>query len=128
MKRVTDFFLLCSGVNPAILEQCKGEKTKYAGLGASIFFTGLFAFLAASYALFFVFNNVYASVIFGLLWGLMIFNLDRYIVSTMRKRGNFLREFASAVPRIIVAIIISIVIAKPLELKIFEKEIDPELV
>lgn len=128
MKYITDFFLLCSGANRQMLEECPGEKTKYAGLGATIFFTGLFAFLAASYALYFVFNNALVSIIFGIIWGLMIFNLDRYIVSTMRKSGSFFREFLSAVPRIIVAVIISIVIAKPLELRIFQKEIEPELV
>jgi hypothetical protein len=58
----------------------------------------------------------------------MIFNLDRYIVSSMRKEGNTLREFKTALPRIILAVLISIVIAKPLEMKIFEKEIQSELV
>jgi hypothetical protein len=128
MKHITEFFLLCSGVNRQILEECPGEKTKYVGLGATIFFTGVFAFLAASYALFFVFDDVLVSIIFGFIWGLMIFNLDRYIVSTMRKSGSFFREFLSALPRIIVAVIISIVIAKPLELRIFQKEIEPELI
>ena len=65
---------------------------------------------------------------FGLLWGLMIFNLDRFIVSSMRKEGRAGREFAMAIPRLILAILISVVIARPLELKIFEKEIAPELV
>jgi hypothetical protein len=46
----------------------------------------------------------------------------------MRKDGKIGRELLAASPRIILAIIISVVIAKPLELKIFEKEIDPELV
>ena len=57
----------------------------------------------------------------------MIFNLDRYIVSSMRKSGNFTKEFKTAIPRIILAVLISIVIAKPLEMKIFEKEIEGEL-
>lgn len=128
MKRVTDFFLLCSGANPELLAKCPGERTKYAGLGATIFFTGLFAFFSASYALYFVFNSVLISIAFGFVWGLMIFNLDRFIVSTMRKRGNLLRELTAALPRLVVAVVISIVIAMPLELKIFEKEINPELV
>jgi hypothetical protein len=46
----------------------------------------------------------------------------------MRKEGRTGREFAMAVPRLILAILISVVIARPLELKIFEKEIAPELV
>jgi hypothetical protein len=128
MKKITTFFLICSGADSRLLQKCPTETSKYAGIGATIFFTGLFASLAGGYALDMVFDSVWIASIFGILWGLMIFNLDRYIVSSMRKEGKFGRELLSASPRIILAIIISIVIAKPLELKIFEKEIGPELV
>jgi hypothetical protein len=60
-------------------------------------------------------------------WSLLIFNLDRFIVSTIRKRDSFWGEFLQATPRIILAIIIAIVISKPLEIKIFEKEINTVL-
>lgn len=128
MKKITSFFLICSGADLSLLQKCPTETSKYAGMGATIFFTGLFAALAAGYALYTVFDNALAATFFGLIWGLMIFNLDRYIVSSMRKDKRFGREFLTATPRIILAIIISIVIAKPLELKIFEKEINPELI
>ena len=128
MKKITAFFWFCSGADTNLLQKCPTESGKYTGIGATIFFTGLFAALAAGYALFTVFDNVWAASVLGLLWGLMIFNLDRYIVSSMRKAGRTSRELLSASPRIVLAVIISIVIAKPLELKIFEKEIAPELV
>jgi hypothetical protein len=127
MKRITAFFLLCSGADSTLLQKCPTETSKYSGMGATIFFTGVFAALASAYALYTVFDSTFAAVIFGVIWGLIIFNLDRYIVSSMRKEGGW-REFLIATPRIILAIIISIVIAKPLELKIFEKEINPELI
>ena len=127
MNKLTHFFLICSGSDLNLLQKCPTEKSKYAGLGATIFFTGFFAAAAAGYALFMVFDNVWISISFGLIWGLMIFNLDRYIVSSMRKNGKLGKEFLTASPRILLAVIISIVIAKPLELKIFEKEINPEL-
>ncbi|GAL70441.1 hypothetical protein JCM19302_3563 [Jejuia pallidilutea] len=85
------------------------------------------AFIAAGYALYTVFNNLFTAIFFGLIWGLLLFNLDRYIVSTLKKTGNALDEFIQATPRIILAVIIAIVIAKPLELKIFEKEINQVL-
>jgi len=128
MKKITTFFLICSGVDSSLIQKCPTETSKYAGMGATIFFTGLFAAFAAGYALYTVFDNVWAASLFGILWGLMIFNLDRYIVSSMRKEGKFSRELLTASPRIVLAVIISIVIAKPLELKIFEKEINPELI
>ena len=73
------------------------------------------------------FDNVYAAIFFGLIWGLLIFNLDRFIVSTIKKRDNRWSELLQATPRIILAVIIAVVISKPLEMKIFEKEINQVL-
>jgi len=122
------FFILCSGSDSDILDNCSiGEQNKYAGIGATVFFTAVMAFIAASYALYTVFDNYYTAVGFGLVWGLLIFNLDRFIVSTIKKRNSFMDEFIQASPRIILAVIIAVVISKPLELKIFEKEINQVL-
>jgi hypothetical protein len=128
MQKLTSFFLFCSGSDSELLKKCPSETNKYVGIGATIFFTGLFAAISGGYALYTVFDNFFAAGFFALVWGLMIFNLDRYIVSGMRKEGKFGRELLMASPRIVLAVLISIVIAKPLELKIFEKEINPELI
>jgi hypothetical protein len=122
------FFILCSGVDRDLLKDCsEGEQTKYVGIGATVFFTAVMAFLASAYALFTVFDSIYPALIFGFVWSLLIFNLDRFIVSTIKKRDRFLDEFLQATPRIILAVIIAIVISKPLEIKIFEKEINTVL-
>ena len=122
------FFLTCSGVDTTLINDCSnGEQNKYVGIGATVFFTAVMAFIASSYALFTVFDNYFIAAAFGLIWGLLIFNLDRYIVSTIKKRENKWKEFAQATPRIILAIIIAVVISKPLELKLFEKEINQVL-
>lgn len=119
------FFLVCSGVDLDLIDKCSnGEQTKYAGIGATVFFTAMMAFIAASYALYTVFDNPITAISFGFIWGLLIFNLDRFIVSTLRKRESKFDELLQAAPRIILAVIIAVVISKPLELKIFEKEID----
>ncbi len=127
MRQLKIFFWQCAGAHRPVLDNCPSESSKYAGIGATIFFTGIFAALAGGYALYTVFDNYWIAALFGILWGLMIFNLDRFIVSSMRKNGNPQREWLMAAPRLILAIIISIVIAKPLELKIFEKEVDSEI-
>ena len=122
------FFMLCSGADTDILKTCsKGEQNKYAGIGATVFFTAVMAFIASAYALYTVFDNIYSSIFFGLIWGLLIFNLDRFIVSTIKKSDSFKSELLQATPRIILAVIIAIVISKPLEMKIFEKEINQVL-
>ena len=113
---------MCSGADTDLLQESpKSEQIKYAGIGGTVFFTAIMAFVSSAYALYTVFDNVYMSVLFGLIWGLLIFNLDRFIVSTIKKRDNFWQEFLQASPRIILALIIAVVISKPLELKIFEK-------
>jgi hypothetical protein len=122
------FFILCSGADRDLLEGCsEGEQTKYVGIGATVFFTAVMAFLASAYALFTVFDSIYPAIAFGVVWSLLIFNLDRFIVSTIKKRDRFFDEFLQATPRIMLAVIIAIVISKPLEIKIFEKEINTVL-
>jgi len=122
------FFILCSGADKNLLQDCsEGEQTKFVGIGATVFFTAVMAFIASSYALFTVFDSIYPAMLFGMVWGFLIFNLDRFIVSTIRKRDSFSNEFLQASPRILLAIIIAIVISKPLEIKIFEKEINTVL-
>ncbi len=128
MTKVQNFFLFCSGVEASILEKCPSDRNKYMGIGATVFFTGVLAFFSSSYALYTVFDSYFASVVFGLVWGLMIFNLDRYIVLSMKSNGKWWRDWLVAMPRLALAVLLALVISKPLEMKIFEKEIQAELV
>lgn len=125
------FFMICSGADRDVLLNCSTEWNKYTGIGATIFFTGVLAMISGGYALYAIFRGepgamAYA-IVFGLFWGFMIFNLDRFIVSSIRKQGEWEKEAIQAIPRIILAIIISIVIAKPLEVKIFEARIAQQI-
>ncbi len=128
MKNIQDFFLFCSGVESSVLEKCPTDRNKYAGIGATVFFTGVLAFFSSGYALFTVFDSYWLAGGFGLVWGLMIFNLDRYIVMSMKSNGKWWRDFFVAFPRLVMAVLLALVISKPLELKIFEKEIRAEMV
>lgn len=126
-EKLNEFFWTCAGVNKRVLRQCPTEYAKYAGMGGTIFFTACMAALSGGYAISTVFDNTYISCIFGLFWGLLIFNLDRLIVNTMYSDGEVTiswRELVSGLPRIVMAIFLGIVISTPLELKIFEDAID----
>jgi len=131
MKKITRFFWFCSGAHIGTLKKYPIEHNKYVGIGATIFFTALFAALSGGYAMYFVFaGNPLAevfAVIFGLIWGTAIFNMDRYIVSSIDKQGTTNQQILQASPRILLAIMIGIVISRPLELKIFDKEIRQKL-
>ncbi|MBB6111721.1 protein of unknown function [Mucilaginibacter lappiensis] len=131
MKKVTRFFWFCSGAHIDTLKKYPIEHNKYVGIGATIFFTALFASLSGGYAMYFVFNGdafaVGFAILFGLIWGTAIFNMDRYIVSSINKEGSTNQQILQASPRILLAIMIGIVISRPLELKIFDKEIRQKL-
>src|SRR5215213_7546797 len=118
-----NFFLFCSGANRPVLEDCPTDTSKYVGIGATIFLTAVLACLSGGYALYTVFQSVPAAIPFGLLWGVVIFNLDRVIVSGMRKQKNRAVDVAYALPRLAIAILLGIVISRPLELRLFEDEI-----
>jgi len=131
MKKITRFFWFCSGAHIGTLKKYPIEHNKYVGIGATIFFTALFASLSGGYAMYFVFAGndlaVVFAILFGLIWGTAIFNLDRYIVSSIDKQGTTNQQLVQASPRILLAIMIGIVISRPLELKIFDKEIRQKL-
>ncbi|MDA9554717.1 DUF4407 domain-containing protein [Pelobium sp.] len=131
MKKINDFFWFCSGAHIDTLKKYPTEHNKYVGIGATIFFTALFASLSGGYAMYFVFSGnpaaVLFAILFGLIWGLAIFNMDRYIVASIKKTGTTNHQIVQALPRILLAIMIGIVISRPLELKIFDKEIRQKL-
>jgi len=131
MNNLQDFFWWCAGIHKDTLKKYPEEYNKYISIGATIFFTGLFAALAGGYALYFVFSGgsfaLLYSIIFGLIWGLAIFNLDRYIVLSIDKTKGTFKQFLQALPRILLAVLIGLVISRPLELKIFDKEIKEHL-
>jgi Domain of unknown function (DUF4407) len=127
MKYLNRFFWWCAGANIHVLEDCPTDQAKFFGVGGTIVFTALMASFAGGYAFFTAFKSVPLSIFFGVFWGLLIFNLDRYIVSTIGKGDGTqkitLEEWKMAAPRLMMAILLGIVISTPLELKIFEKEI-----
>lgn len=120
MKR---FLLFCSGANTDILKQCPTDESKYVGIGATILLTSMLASMSGGYALFTVFRSIPAAILFGLLWGVVIFNLDRVIVSGMRRQKHVWIDVAYALPRIILSVLLAIVISRPLELRLFEAEL-----
>ena len=126
--RERHFLWWCAGAYQGLLKDCPSEQSKYAGLGGVLLATFVLAALSAGYAIYSVFNDPAWAVGFAIVWGLIIFNFDRFLVSTMRKYGVTQRkQLWMAAPRLALALLIGFTIARPLELKIFEREIDVQL-
>lgn len=145
VSKVTKFLWWCAGADAYFLSKAPmQDRVKYAGIGGIVLCTGLLAAFSGGFAFYTIFgpkNNaisdetsigtIIRSGIFGIIWGLIILNLDRFIVSSTGKGDGTdkvtLKEFGQALPRIIIALILGFAISAPLEIKILESEIDSEL-
>ena len=143
---LNEFLWICAGADRKVLRQCPTEHAKYAGIGGTILFTAIMASISGGYAIYKVFadevfdkvnevwitdmNAVYTAIAFGIVWGLLIFNLDRFMVNTMYSDGTHKitkEERIGATPRLILAVFIGIVISTPIELRIFKDKIQVQL-
>ena len=150
---VTRSLWKAAGADRFLLERSTySDHVKYSALGGIVFATGFMAALAGGYAFYIIFSpkgeaissatsqtvdpstdptTAILSVIFGIIWGLIIFNIDRFIVASTGKGDGTeaitTSEIKSAIPRIIMGIIIAITISKPVELRMFKTEIDVNL-
>lgn len=134
-----------SGTDLQLLRHCPNyDRVKLQGIGGTVLATALLAFISGSYAFYTVFApsavsdpSLYsyrwmlASLVFGLVWAMVIYNLDRFIVATTGHGDgseNVRRfEVYRALPRILMACFIGFVIAKPLEIRIMKHEIETVL-
>ena len=147
------FLWKAAGADSYFLEKSTyTDHVKYACLGGIVLATGVMAALAGGYAFYIIFSpkgqaitaddislieqgthwgTLILSLIFGCIWGLIIFNIDRFIVASTGKGDGTEAitsgEIRAAIPRIIMGIIIAITISKPVELRMFKTEIDVEL-
>ena len=127
---VNEFLWGCGGLDRNLLRMCPTDWAKKAGMGGTILGTAMLAAFSGGFAINTVFENTIIAIIGGILWGLVIFNLDRYLVNSMYSDGDpriSMKEFKSGLPRIIIAIFLGIVISTPIELKIFEGKINEYL-
>jgi len=135
MNLIKKFLLFSSSADLEVLQRCKekgnNEYGKHITVGVAVLLTGVFAAMAGGYAMYRVFVGdsyaIFYAILFGLLWGIMIYNFDRFIVQGIDKTESWWRQGLTALPRIGLAIIISLVIAKPLEVKLFSDRLAVEI-
>lgn len=143
---LTRFLWTCAGADSSLLARCPhADSVKFQGVGGIVLATAVLAFASGSYAFYTVFEprtamalgrgidwpTVWMATIAGLIWGLVIFNIDRFIVSSTGKGDGSERiswkEFRQAIPRLLMAILLGVCISAPLEIRILKPEIDAQL-
>jgi hypothetical protein len=133
------FLWLCGGFDRAILTQnaCRTVRPKYAMMGLSVCVTTAFAFFSSRYFFSTMLEPWQVNYAAGL-WATAIFTLDRYIVTSTRKyaaihpyrsdrrktqpiRVSF--PWTNALPRLLLASVISLVVAAPFEVSLQKSRI-----
>jgi hypothetical protein len=156
-SKIMRLFWKAAGADRFLLERSTySDKIKYLCLGGIILATGLMAALAGGYAFYTIFEprgnainsfqtaknivgtydridigTMFKAIVFGVIWGLIIFNIDRFIVTSTGKGDgteNITRkELIGALPRLIMGAVIALTISKPVEIRMFKTEIDVKL-
>lgn len=122
---ITNLLLFCSGVSKDLILKCPNfEIIKYSSIGFTILLTCILAFVSSFFALSLIFENSLYIILGSFFWSAVIFNLDRYIVISLRTTNSILNNFFVSLPRFLIALLVAVVISKPIEIKLFEKEID----
>lgn len=120
------FFWKIAGSEISILEKCQTDWNKHVGIGMAIFMTTLLAFFSGSYAAYFFTESISKSSLFGVLWAALIYSIDRSLVVTLKKTPTK-KWYDYILPFLLrgsLALVIAFVISIPLELLIFEENIE----
>jgi hypothetical protein len=126
MNTLERFLIQASGGERSILEkpECATERGKYAMIGATVIFNGVLAYISGGYALFTIFRSLPVALSLGAFYGAIILNIDRFLVATTYKKEKpSWSDYTNLGIGLGLAISMSFVVVKPLEIKIFEQPI-----
>ena len=116
------------GADNDVLDEVPEEVPRFVQMFLVLAGTALVSALSMMFALLTgVRVSILLAVPLAIVWGLIIFNLDRFLTSTMRSTKNLFRLLGLALPRVIMAALIGIVVAEPLVLQIFQNDINREV-
>jgi hypothetical protein len=120
------FFWLLSGCEINILKDCPTDYNRQAGIGFTVFMTTVLAFCSGGYAGWYFGESKTTAIVFGLLWSALIFSIDRSMVVTLKKDPTIKEQkfWAPLLSRGIMALLIAFIISIPLELLIFQENIE----
>lgn len=118
-----------AGATPSVLESCPAsEQTKYAALGGAMICVPAIAGVAFGFALHQSFDSHAVAVVGGAFWGILILLVDRLIQISLRKDdGSKKRIFLSALPRLLMIVVLSFLVGDHLLVKILESDIEQQL-
>src|SRR6476661_1901369 len=127
--RIGNGMAVLAGARPDVLASAPGARAKFVALGGVLLSTGGLAAVSAAFAVHIALGVWWPfALLVGLGWGAVVVNLDRMLLVGMAHDASLKRNLLMAVPRVGLALVLGIVVATPLTLQVFHKEIDTEVV
>jgi Mn2+/Fe2+ NRAMP family transporter len=119
------FFWLISGSEIHVLKDCKHDYNRHATMGFILFMTWLFATFAGGFAGWYFGHSLKTAFGFGLMWGLMIYAIDRGMVISLKKNPTIEKQpfWIPFLTRAVLGIVIAFFISIPFEILIFNEDI-----
>jgi hypothetical protein len=128
IRRAADVMASLGGADLAVLEQAPQERARFVQMAGVLLTTAGIAVVSMIFALRYgVKAPLAAAVVLGLLWGVVIFNLDRFLVLSMGDTRDRVRLVLITLPRLALAVVLALVISTPLVLRIFASDINQQL-
>jgi hypothetical protein len=127
---IQKFFWLIAGSEISALEKCPNDYNRHANIGLMILITSLFAGLTAFIAgSTFAEGNYLGISIFAIVWGMVIFSLDRSMVNSIKKKPDDDKKFSWGyfAPRLALACILSFFMSIPLDHVVFKERIEYQM-
>lgn len=121
------FLRSIAGVEEDVFGHYRGERARFASLGAVVLGTSSLAALSMAIALTQVFDGFRLLLLLpAVAWGLLVLSFDRWLVSSGAGKGP-VASFALYVPRLAWAAVVGAVVAVPLVLQVFDTAIVAEV-
>lgn len=129
---LNSFFYWCAGADKHAQEEYGNSKrSTIAGIGTVVFTTGILATISMIIVFHYTSLSTATSVLLSLFLGFAIFNVYRLLIASMGIGDGTdritMREIVNASPRLLIAVVLSIAISAPIEVFVFQKEIDRQL-
>ena len=131
--KISNFFIWCAGSDTELLSHCsQKERNKHIGFGTLVLVPAILAFVSMSFALSTVELIAEKSFLYylgGIVWALIIFSFDRFIVSTHVRKTDNKSELKTPAffLRLGFALILGIVISHPLVMLYFDGSIQDQI-
>ncbi len=120
------FLWLLAGSEISVLSKCPNDYNRHANIGLMILMTSIFASFTGFIAGFTFSHSILGAMLFAVIWGALIFSLDRSMVNSIKKdptqaEKSMMQYFW---PRFFLAVILSFFMSIPLDHIVFKEKIE----